>query len=179
ARSMVQRFRADRLAVRRGLLQDEPASRLEHVCRHGLPAYPAVPDSRAAPSPGGSPVRLLRRLTPRDAPTNVLWLGMQILRAALVPMVLLALACEAPAPRDRSDRQRAQDVDDSPYQAEVEEGLGASIALLIDTSGSMREKAAGDGRPKYEVAREALSAMLEATDAFAAKRPDFPIKIGV
>ena len=65
------------------------------------------------------------------------------------------------------------------YQAEVEEGLGAAVAILIDTSGSMRDKAAGDSRPKSVVANEALEAMLDVTDAFVAKRPDFPIKIGL
>ena len=65
------------------------------------------------------------------------------------------------------------------YQAEVEEGLGAAVAILIDTSGSMRDKAPGDARPKFVVAHEALEAMLDATDAFVAKRPDFPIKIGL
>ena len=65
------------------------------------------------------------------------------------------------------------------YQADVEEGLGAAVAILIDTSGSMRDKAPGDTRPKYVVAQEALEAMLDATDAFVAKRPDFPIKIGI
>jgi Mg-chelatase subunit ChlD len=67
----------------------------------------------------------------------------------------------------------------APYQAEVEEGLGAAVAILIDTSGSMRDRAPGDARPKYVVANEALEAMLDATDAFVAKRPDFPIKIGL
>jgi Mg-chelatase subunit ChlD len=61
----------------------------------------------------------------------------------------------------------------------VEEGLGAAVAILVDTSGSMRETAPGDSRPKYVVAQEALESMLDATDAFVARRPDFPIKIGV
>jgi len=39
--------------------------------------------------------------------------------------------------------------------------------------------APGDSRPKYVVARESLEAMLDATDAFVARRPDFPIKIGL
>jgi hypothetical protein len=43
----------------------------------------------------------------------------------------------------------------------------------------MRDAAPGDTRSKYVVAREALEAMLDATDAFVEKRPDFPIKIGV
>jgi Mg-chelatase subunit ChlD len=95
-------------------------------------------------------------------------------------LLLVAAACEAPAPRNRSDRAESRRAaDDAPYEAEVEEGLGAAVAILIDTSGSMRDRIAGDGRPKYEVAREALEAMLDATDAFVARRPDFPIKIGI
>ena len=43
----------------------------------------------------------------------------------------------------------------------------------------MKEDAAGDGRPKYVVAREALEAMLDATDAVVAKRPGFPVKVGI
>jgi Mg-chelatase subunit ChlD len=53
------------------------------------------------------------------------------------------------------------------------------VAILIDTSGSMRETASGDGRSKHLVAQDALLSMLDATDAFVAKRPDFPIKVGV
>src|SRR5262245_28424968 len=68
---------------------------------------------------------------------------------------------------------------ESPYQSEVEEGLGAAVAILIDTSGSMDQTAPGDSRPKWVVAQEALDAILDATDAFVAKRPDFPIKIGI
>ena len=79
-----------------------------------------------------------------------------------------------------TDTPRSADVESAaPYQAEVEEGLGAAVAILVDTSGSMEADAPGDGRPKSVVAREALEAMLDATDAFVAKRPDFPIKIGL
>jgi uncharacterized protein with von Willebrand factor type A (vWA) domain len=70
-------------------------------------------------------------------------------------------------------------VEAATYQAEIEEGLGAAVAILIDTSGSMKDNAPADSRPKYLVARAAIEAMLDATDAFVAKRPDFPIKIGI
>jgi len=94
--------------------------------------------------------------------------------AVLVPGML---ACQ---PGGRGDRNGIQDLDRAaPYQADVEEGLGAAVAILVDTSGSMRDDAPGDSRPKYVVAREALETMLDATDAFVAKRPDFPIKIGI
>jgi hypothetical protein len=99
--------------------------------------------------------------------------------ALLVPG--LVLACEANARRERSQRaDAARDAPSSaPYQSEVDEGLGAAVAILVDTSGSMKDRAPGDSRPKYLVARESLEAMLDATDAFVAKRPDFPIKIGI
>jgi Mg-chelatase subunit ChlD len=94
--------------------------------------------------------------------------------AALLPGML---ACQ---PDGRSRRDAGQDLDQSaPYQAEVDEGLGAAVAILVDTSGSMRDDVPGESRPKYIVAREALETMLDATDAFVARRPDFPIKIGI
>ena len=43
----------------------------------------------------------------------------------------------------------------------------------------MRDKAGGDSRPKYQVARQALEEMLASTDSFAAKQPGFPIKVGL
>ncbi len=99
---------------------------------------------------------------------------------AIAVLLVLIGACQAGPPTERAAPPQVQDEPSSaPYQAEVEEGLGAAVAILIDTSGSMRDEAAGDPRAKHIVAREALEAMLDATDAFIAKRPDFPIKIGV
>jgi uncharacterized protein YegL len=98
----------------------------------------------------------------------------------MAALLVLTCACET---RRRSGSSSSRDlgVDESaaPYQAEVDEGLGAAVAILVDTSGSMAQEAPGDSRPKYVVAQEALEAMLDATDAFVAKRPDFPIKIGI
>lgn len=103
------------------------------------------------------------------------WAGLAA--AALVPWML---ACDGTSRRERS-RAAAEDREQpaATYQSEVEEGLGAAVAILVDTSGSMRQDAPGDSRPKFEVAQEALEAMLDATEAFIAKRPDFPIKIGI
>ncbi len=69
--------------------------------------------------------------------------------------------------------------DSAPYQAEVEEGLGAAVAILLDTSGSMDKTAGNDPRPKYQVARTAIQEVLNATDEFVIRRPDFPIKIAL
>ena len=98
---------------------------------------------------------------------------------SVVVFVSVVRACldEDTTPSALSDA----DSEDSPafYQSEVEEGLGAAVAILVDTSASMSEIAPGDTRPKYVVVRQALSEMLKATDAFAKKRPDFPIKVTV
>jgi Mg-chelatase subunit ChlD len=101
--------------------------------------------------------------------------GAALAAAALVPWVL---ACDA---NTRPERSRAADdrAQAATYQSEVEEGIGAAVAILVDTSGSMRQDAPGDSRPKFEVAQQALESMLDATEAFIAKRPDFPIKIGI
>ncbi len=100
--------------------------------------------------------------------------------ASALLVALLTSACQPAPRRERSDATgRNAPEPEAPYQAEIEEGLGAAVAILVDTSGSMKDKAPGDSRPKYEVAQEALEAMLDATDAFVARRPDFPIKIGV
>jgi hypothetical protein len=101
--------------------------------------------------------------------------------AVLVSVVLLtAVSCRANR-RDRmAERRGGGDVESAAsYESEVEEGLGAAVAILVDTSGSMRDDAEGDSRPKYVVAQEALEATLDASDAFVAKRPDFPIKVGI
>ena len=100
--------------------------------------------------------------------------GAIFLAAALVA----ATACET-SRRPRGNSRDRPEEGTAPYQSEVEEGLGAAVAILIDTSGSMRDDAPGDSRPKFEVARESLETVLDATDAFVARRPDFPIKIGI
>lgn len=65
------------------------------------------------------------------------------------------------------------------YEAEVAEGLGASIMIVIDTSGSMKHRAKGDSRPKHVVAREAIEKMLTATEKFQRKNPEIPVRVGV
>ena len=98
----------------------------------------------------------------------------------MVALVSATAACQADGRRERREgRDRRETEAAATYQADVEEGIGAAVAILIDTSGSMRDNAPGDSRPKYIVAQEAIEAMLDATDAFVAKRPDFPIKIGI
>ena len=98
--------------------------------------------------------------------------------AVLMLGIALAAGCEV---HERSERRRAGAAApaEAPYEAAVEEGLGAAVAIIVDTSGSMKDAASGDGRPKSQIARQSIEQMLDATDAFLAKRPDFPIKIGL
>jgi hypothetical protein len=75
--------------------------------------------------------------------------------------------------------QEAEPGEAGKYVAEGDEGLGASVAILLDNSGSMEDAARGDDRPKYLVARDALEAMIASTDSFVARHPDFAINVGL
>src|SRR5262245_53801298 len=101
-----------------------------------------------------------------------IWRAKAGARLAVSILLPLMVACEPGGRRNRSADRHAdvRDEPSAPYQAEVEEGLGAAVAILIDTSGSMRDDVPGESRPKYVVARDALEAMLDATDEFVRKR---------
>lgn len=98
----------------------------------------------------------------------------QIATAALLGVTL---AC-GPKADDRDEPARDTSTSQK-YVPSGDEGLGASIAILVDNSGSMARAARGDERPKFEVARQALEDMIASTDSFVAKQPDFPIKVGL
>ena len=101
---------------------------------------------------------------------------------AVAAFLSVLWGCEAPPSRTTGSSSRSEPAtnrDTAPYQSDIEEGLGAAVAILVDTSGSMNEAAPGDSRPKYLVARDALVAMLDATEAVAARRTGFPIKVGI
>jgi hypothetical protein len=109
------------------------------------------------------------------------WHGSRVCATAAV--LVSALACGgSPSPSLGDDDSIAAEPPEpatDKYKPEVDEGLGASIAIVIDNSGSMEDEAKGDSRPKYIVAREAIEAMLASTDSFVAKQPDFPINVGL
>lgn len=95
-------------------------------------------------------------------------------------VVLYALARQSGGPSQLSEITPAPtDTIPGKYVATVDEGLGASIALVLDVSGSMRDKTKGENRAKYLVAREALRTILATTDEFVARQPDFPINVGL
>ena len=101
---------------------------------------------------------------------------------ATVAWLLVASACGGSPdaePDDSAGSAADAGASSDKYVPEGDEGLGASIAIVIDNSGSMKEEAEGDSRPKYIVAREAIEAMLASTDSFVARQPDFPINVGI
>src|SRR5215208_254644 len=103
---------------------------------------------------------------------------------ALGAVLLAAVACDrsSSSSSGRADRGGDTAATLSPtarYRPEVEEGLGISVAILVDNSGSMAKRAGGDARPKYLVAREAIKEMLAATDSLVARRPDYPVNVGL
>ena len=96
----------------------------------------------------------------------------------------MVLACDVDTRRDRERAARAAAAHeaaaaDAPYQAEVEEGLGAAVAIIVDTSGSMKDARRRRRAAEDRGRAQAIEPMLDATDAFIARRPDFPIKIGI
>ena len=94
-------------------------------------------------------------------------------------VLAVAAGCEGSANNESDESADDSSAVVEKYVPEVDEGLGASVAILIDNSGSMKEEAEGDATPKYLVARKALEAMLASTDSLVARQPDFPINVGL
>jgi Mg-chelatase subunit ChlD len=97
----------------------------------------------------------------------------------VIATVLGASACTAASSDAVPDSLAVNAVSTERYKAEGDEGLGVSVVIVLDNSGSMGDRAEGDARAKAVVARKAIEQALSATDAAIAKRPDFPIKVGI
>lgn len=91
--------------------------------------------------------------------------------------IVALVACDG----SRSDADKAVVVrpDSEHYKPEGDEGLGVSVAIVLDNSGSMKDKAPGDSRRKFEVAKTAIEQTLNATEAALTKRPDYPVKVSL
>lgn len=97
----------------------------------------------------------------------------------IVGILIARVARRGRAPDKDRDATEQAATPETKYTPAGDEGLGAAIAIVIDNSGSMEKVARGDSRPKYLVARDAVTEMLAATDSFVARQPDFPIKVGL
>jgi hypothetical protein len=83
--------------------------------------------------------------------------------------------------RARSDDGDGDEsIDTTRYQATVQEGLGASVAILLDNSGSMDDTPdSGGDELKATIAKRVLGQVLAQTDSFVAKQSGFPVNIGL
>src|SRR6185369_4026339 len=93
-------------------------------------------------------------------------------------LVVAAGACGVRS-GDQPDTATATPTPPQKYTPSGDEGLGASVAIVVDNSGSMAKPARGDDTPKYLVARRAIYDMLATTDSFVARQPGFPVNVGL
>jgi Mg-chelatase subunit ChlD len=105
-------------------------------------------------------------------------------RSIAIWILLLAALVFTRARRGRTrDREAATPqpaIADGRYKPSVQEGLGASVAILLDQSGSMKDPPKrGGGGPKFAVAREAIERVLAQTDSFVATQTGFPVNVGL
>jgi len=70
-------------------------------------------------------------------PMNILSFARVTWRLSILLLVSAVVAgCQPASNRERArTSQSSAPESDAPYQAEVEEGLGAAVAILVDTSG--------------------------------------------
>lgn len=102
-------------------------------------------------------------------------------------VVLLFVLVAVVVMRSRARRDAATGVTgtnaadtEAPYKATVQEGLGASVAILLDNSGSMEDKPrSGSREAKATIARDVLERVLAQTDAFVERQPGFPVNVGL
>lgn len=74
----------------------------------------------------------------------------------------------------------ADTTDQGRFRPTVQEGLGVSVAILLDQSGSMEDPPnSGGGNPKYVIARDAIAQVLAQTDSFVVQQSGFPVNIGL
>ncbi len=97
-----------------------------------------------------------------------------------VAIVAAFVASQATRSRDRPAKPRARTSASDKYTATVPEGLGASVAILLDNSGSMEHQpSTGGGTAKYRIARDVLGRVLAQTDSFVARQTGFPVNVGL
>ncbi|MEP7381164.1 MAG: VWA domain-containing protein [Gemmatimonadota bacterium] len=103
-------------------------------------------------------------------------------RGRIIPIVI-ALGAVWFITRNR-ETSESPSIDGAPdtgrYVATVQQGLGASVAILLDQSGSMKDRPASGGEErKYRIARRALAEVLAQTDSFVSRQPGFLVNVGL
>jgi hypothetical protein len=100
------------------------------------------------------------------------------LRRLLAVLVALAVLYVVRSMRERS-AESPRPATTEKYAPTVQEGLGASVAILLDNSGSMEEAPGTGGGSKAAIAREVLERVLSQTDSFVTRQPGFPVNVGL
>lgn len=96
--------------------------------------------------------------------------------AAIVALVLLVRWFAS----DERDSSSGESPAAGKYVATVQEGLGASVAILLDNSGSMDDEPdSGGGETKAGISRAVLERVLAQTDSFVQRQPGFPVNLGL
>lgn len=104
---------------------------------------------------------------------------MKLLRLLAV-LVALAVIFVSRTRREGADSDSDAAARTEPYKATVQEGLGASVAILLDNSGSMEEAPEDGGKgTKASIAREVLERVISQTDSFVVRQPGFPVNVGL
>lgn len=98
---------------------------------------------------------------------------------AVVALLVVAAGACGVRGGDQPDTSTATPAPPQKYTPSGDEGLGASVAIVVDNSGSMAKPARGDDSPKYLVARRAIYDMLATTDSFVVRQPGFPVNVGL
>ena len=103
------------------------------------------------------------------------------LLAILIAIAAVFFLRSRPSSRPVVDEQSAADTtEQGRFRPTVQEGLGASVAILLDQSGSMGDAPnSGGDNPKYAIARDALAQVLAQTDSFVATQAGFPVNVGL
>jgi Ca-activated chloride channel family protein len=104
-----------------------------------------------------------------------------LLGAFVVLLMIRAFdSCSSPAPRiARREENPVHPLLSAPPEQQRD---GTAVAILVDTSGSMREEVAGVSgamQPKIVIARRAVVDAIRRFRDFAQKNPDRPILVGV
>jgi hypothetical protein len=104
----------------------------------------------------------------------------RLLAILIALSVVFFVRSRSSSPTDSAGRAAADTTDQGRFRPTVQEGLGASVAILLDQSGSMEDTPnSGGDSPKYVIAREAIAQVLAQTDSFVAQQSGFPVNIGL
>jgi hypothetical protein len=90
---------------------------------------------------------------------------------------------DAPSiPPPMSVRDRVAEILDAQSFATISQPDGIAVAVLIDTSGSMKEKvrdADGSKRRKLDIAERSVAQLVERAERASRERPEVPLVVGV